>query len=69
MNQKNDKGEQINIIYVSLGSIVIWTDWEVNAVYNGLKQLNCKIIWSIKSKEVIVEDKYKDKFWIKKWLP
>ncbi len=48
MNQKNDKGEKIDIVYISLGSIVIWTDWEVKAIYNGLKSLNCKVIWSIK---------------------
>ena len=50
MNQINDKGEKMDIIYVSLGSIVIWTDWEVQAIYNGLKTMNYKIIWSIKNK-------------------
>ena len=43
-------------MYVSLGTIVIWTDWEVDSIYNGLKKLNCKVIWSIKGKEVRIED-------------
>ena len=52
----NQKSEYSDIVYISLGSLVIWTDWEIKAIYNGLKKLNCKVIWSIKSKEVIVEE-------------
>jgi hypothetical protein len=46
--------------------------WSIDAVYNGLKQVGCKVIWALKDDWYSKIDKgiMKDpKFWIRPFVP
>lgn len=66
MNDAKDNG--VPIVYISLGSMLFWEKWEVDAVYYGLKKLGCKVIWSIKTPELVPVQDDPD-FWVSKWVP
>ena len=55
------------VVYVSLGSVCKWKQWSVDAIYNGLKKLGCKVIWSLKDFKT-PNDEDPD-FWIRPWVP
>ena len=38
----------------------------MNAVYNALKRLNCKVIWGMKDLQLPEEN---SNFWVSPWLP
>lgn len=66
------KTSQTPVIYISLGSIVELQAWSVNAIYDGLKNLGYKVIWSLNDKwrPLLKEDPDKDpNFWVSGWLP
>ena len=42
--------EKQDVVYVSLGSIAIPQPWSINAIYKGLKNLKCKVVWSLADK-------------------
>lgn len=46
MNEAHADGQKI--VYLSIGSMVKWTQWSVDAFYYGCKKLGCRVIWSIK---------------------
>ena len=37
-----------DVIYVSIGTEVQWKQWSVDTIYAGLKQIGCKVVWSIR---------------------
>ena len=41
------------VVYLSLGTVCRWTEWEVKAFYDGLKDLNVRVVWTIKEKELV----------------
>lgn len=57
-----------SVVYLSLGSLCAWTQWEVDALYHGLKKLGVRVVWSIKKKEMIPNLEDPD-FWISHWTP
>jgi UDP:flavonoid glycosyltransferase YjiC (YdhE family) len=60
------KGQKI--VYLSLGSMCSWAQWEVDAFFHGCKKLGCRVIWSIKTPDMI-PDKNDPDFWISSWVP
>jgi UDP:flavonoid glycosyltransferase YjiC (YdhE family) len=70
MNDAQSKGE--DIIYLSLGSMCLWFEWSVKAMYYGIKDIpNCRVIWSIKTEaaKFLPADLDESKFFISSWLP
>jgi UDP:flavonoid glycosyltransferase YjiC (YdhE family) len=60
------------VVYISIGSIAYWQLWSIDAIYNGLKQVGCKVIWALKEDWYTKIDKtiMKDpKFWIRPFVP
>ena len=60
------------VVYVSLGSMCQWQPWTVNAMYKGLKEVGCRVVWSIKDEfiQMCDEDPTKDpKFIVRAWMP
>lgn len=64
------KANNEDVVYVSLGSLVRWQKWTVNTIYQGLKNIGCKVVWGLPDKyhELFDEDpKTNPKFWIRGW--
>mmetsp|Transcript_4808 Transcript_4808/g.8245 ORF Transcript_4808/g.8245 Transcript_4808/m.8245 type:complete len:333 (+) Transcript_4808:479-1477(+) len=61
------KGQKI--VYISLGSVCDWQTWEVDALYNGLKNLPVRVIWSLKQIELFKSYEKDPDFWVRKWIP
>ena len=40
----------IDVVYITLGSIIEYEKWLVNTLYEGLKKLGCRVIWSLNDK-------------------
>jgi len=66
MNDAHEKGEKI--IYLSISTMCIWTQWTIDAFYHGLKKLGCKVIWSIRNQELLPKDMGSN-FWVSAWVP
>ena len=49
----------------------IYSQWSIDALYNGLKGIECKVVWSLRQnpEESLVLPKSDDSFWISKWIP
>lgn len=58
------------VIYLTLGSMCIWTEHEINCIIEGMKDVNCRIVWSISTPEIIPNrEKLYPKYWISNWIP
>ena len=57
-----------NVVYVSLGSVAIWQYWAIHAIYDGLKKVGCRVIWSLKD-EFQIPQKDDPDFWVRPWIP
>jgi UDP:flavonoid glycosyltransferase YjiC (YdhE family) len=57
----------IPIVYVSIGTECRWKEWSVKAIYEGLKKVGCKVIWSLKDPFKIPEEN--ENFWVSSWIP
>mmetsp|Transcript_237 Transcript_237/g.428 ORF Transcript_237/g.428 Transcript_237/m.428 type:complete len:119 (-) Transcript_237:106-462(-) len=66
MNDANERN--IKIVYISIGSMCIWQKWSVEALYHGLKKLGVKVIWSLKTPELLPVQNDPD-FYVHSWLP
>lgn len=55
------------VVYVSIGSVCMWDDWSVKAIYDGLKKVGCKVIWSLKDHQI--PDENDPDFWVRPWIP
>ena len=69
---EDSKSQGIDVVYISLGSIVELQKWSANAIYQGLNKLGCRVIWSLNDKlrpllEVNPDDN--PNFWVSGWLP
>lgn len=68
-----DKDE--TVMYVALGSEVVWLQWYVDVMYEGCQMLKSKghklrVIWAIKNGNATLPlDHDKDKHWASNWLP
>ena len=47
--------------------MVKWTNWEVDALYFGLKPLGVKVVWSLKDLKIPKPDD--PDFWVRDWIP
>jgi len=56
------------VIYLSLGSVCSWVAWEVDVLYNGLKEMGYKVVWSMKNPEFLPVQDDPD-FYISPWVP
>ena len=36
-----------DVVYISIGSEAKWRDWSVKTIYEGLKKLGVKVVWSL----------------------
>ena len=62
-----------DIVVISLGSVCKWQPWSINAVYKGLKNIGCRVVWSLKDEWLpIIEENHKANITIfdpsKKWV-
>ena len=55
------------MIYLSLGTVAFWAQWEVDAFYYGLKKINCRVVWSLRDLEIPNKDD--PDFWVRSWIP
>lgn len=57
-------------MYVALGSYCILQKWSVEAIYNGLKKLGVRVVWSLKPNCMeYLPVKDDPDFWISPWNP
>ena len=64
--------KKIPVVYLGLGSIAKWAPWSLNAVHKGLKDMNIKVIWSLKEeyyKDFETDPREDPKFILNSWLP
>ena len=57
------------VVYISIGSEAKWRQWSIDVMYEGLKQLNCKVIWSLRNVEELKKPEENENFWISSWIP
>ena len=57
-----------DVIYVSIGTEVQWKQWSVDTIYAGLKELGCKVVWSIRQTNIVLPEENPN-FWIRTWIP
>lgn len=55
-----------DVVYVSIGSLCKWQQWSVDAIYYGLKNLGCKVVWSMKDFKLPEEN---PDFYVREWMP
>ena len=61
-----------DVAVLSLGSVCKWQPWSINAVYKGLKNIGCRVVWSLRDEYLeILEENPKDnpKFYVSSWIP
>lgn len=61
-----------NVVVLTLGSVCKWQPWSINAVYSGLKNIGCRVVWSLKDEWLSILDenpKENPKFWVSSWIP
>jgi len=64
--------KNIDVVYITLGSMIEYEKWSVNTLYQGLEKLGCRVIWSLNDKWRPMFEKDPDQnpnFWISSWLP
>ena len=59
--------EDKKVIYITLGTMCKWSRWEIDAIYDGLKKLGVRAVWSLRG----IEFPYKEDsdFWTSNWVP
>lgn len=57
-----------DVVYVSIGSEALWREWSVKAIFNGLKKLGVKVVWSLKDEFKIPEPENPN-FFVSPWVP
>jgi UDP:flavonoid glycosyltransferase YjiC (YdhE family) len=64
-----DKAEEdkIPVFYITIGTECIWQQWSIKAIYDGLKDMNCRVVWGLKEPFKLPEEN--EKFWVRAWLP
>jgi len=60
--------DKIDVVYVSIGSECRWSQWSIDAIYEGLKKLGVKVVWSIRKQDLNLPPADPN-FWIREWLP
>lgn len=61
-------------MYITIGSECVWQQWEVDAIYDGILEINkqqkVRAVWSFKSDTAKMPDGYDENlFWVSTWLP
>lgn len=70
LEEAHEKNE--DVIVLSLGSVCKWQPWSINAVYKGLKNIGCRVVWSLKDDQISMIDenpKENANFWVSGWIP
>ena len=59
------------VVYVTTGSLVKLTKWEVETLYAGLALSGCRVVWSLHrdSQQHLPKLWNRSRFWIASWLP
>ena len=58
------------VVYVTTGSQVKLFDWQVRALYHGLKRTKLSVVWSLKEElQELLPNKDDPDFFISKWTP
>ena len=56
------------MVYISIGTEAKWRDWSVKTIYEGLKKLGVKVVWSLQEGFEIPEPENPN-FYVKAWMP
>ena len=60
----------VPVVYISIGSECKWKQWSIDVLYQGLKELGCKVIWSLKNPDDMFKmPEENPNFWIRAWIP
>jgi len=54
------------VLYITLGSEVEWQPWYVETIWAGLKDMKCRIIWSMPTGLPLPES---ERIYSSSWLP
>merc|ERR1719436_1430105 len=58
------------VVYVTTGSLAELMQWQVEAIYHGLKKAGCRVVWSLKEKQQAwLPMKDDPHFYVSKWTP
>ncbi|CAE7877977.1 UGAT, partial [Symbiodinium microadriaticum] len=64
------KSGDAGVVYVTTGSLAKLHDFQVRAMYKGLKKANCRVVWSLKeAQQEFLPNKDDPEFYISKWTP
>mmetsp|Transcript_13813 Transcript_13813/g.23561 ORF Transcript_13813/g.23561 Transcript_13813/m.23561 type:complete len:237 (+) Transcript_13813:108-818(+) len=66
LNKSKRDGKQV--VYVSLGTVCQWNKWSVDAIFNGLKRLDVRVIWSLNNPDLLPTQN-DPAFFTREWLP
>ena len=58
-----------SIVYVSIGSECKWQQWSIDAIYEGLKNIGCKVIWSLRINGELKLPQDNPNIWVRDWIP
>ena len=63
-----------SVVYISLGSQVVWQQWYIDTFFEALnslsKQIALRVVISLRSKTVKMPEDYdKQMYWVDEWLP
>ena len=62
--------DNVPVVYISIGSECKWKQWSIDVLYQGLKELGCKVIWSLKNPDDMFKmPEENPNFWIRAWIP
>jgi UDP:flavonoid glycosyltransferase YjiC (YdhE family) len=61
--------EATQVVYVTTGSMIKMEKWMVAVIYNGLKEVGCHVVWSLKAEVQAFLPAQDSKFFIAAWLP
>lgn len=56
-----------DVVIITLGSECIYQPWYITTIYDGLKKLGCKVLWSLRGDFKLPEEN--KNFWISPWIP
>ena len=58
------------VVYITMGSIVVLPDWIIVVLFNALKSVGCSVVWSLKEeRQRHVPNPSDPAFFISSWLP
>jgi len=64
------KGSPTGVVLVTTGSLAQLYPWQVEAIFHGLKQAKCRVVWGLKeAAQAHLPSSTDPDFYISKWIP